>query len=97
MSNPTNDYVTCPACDTTGNQTEITCSVFRCGDCGCLHGSCYKGDSYSYVKPFFAPEGATEAADERARPYDLAVVGSEGVSRRHGWFDPQTGYITQVG
>ena len=60
----------------------------------------YKGESYSYVKPYMTGGlgwDEIKAADERAVPYDLMVLGSDGRTRRHGWYDPQTKRITQVG
>lgn len=68
--------------------------IFECPHCGAIQGQCYKGDSYSIVKPFMAKE---VAAGTREVYYDLDVLGSDGITRRHGWFDPATGYITQVG
>lgn len=54
----------------------------------------YLGESYGIVTPRFTTDSS---ADERARYFDLSTLGSDGLGRRHGWFDPQTGLITQVG
>ena len=56
----------------------------------------YLGDSYSIVKPYFAPN-ANEIPTEQTRYYDLTTLGSQGIGRRHGWFDPQSRYIVQTG
>ena len=45
------------------------------------------------MKPFFGPECGT---DEQ-RYFDIETVGSAGLGRRHGWFNPTTQTITQVG
>ena len=66
--------------------------VFECPHCGAVQGECYKGESYGIVKAFFSKEPVA-----REVYYDLTVLGSDGIERRHGWFDPATGYITQVG
>ena len=66
--------------------------VYQCPHCEAVMGQCYKGESYNIVKPYFAKE---QPAKEIY--YDLEVLGSNGIERRHGWFDPATGGITQVG
>lgn len=68
--------------------------VHECPHCGAVQGSCYKGDSYAIVKPFMA---AGEAGFENAFYYDLEVLGSAGVERRHGFADKTTRLIIQVG
>jgi len=68
--------------------------VFECRRCGAIYGDCYKGESYAIVLPYMAE---AEVPPERCRYYDLTVLGSDGVSRRHGWFDPDTRRIVQIG
>lgn len=68
--------------------------VYICRKCEAVFGQCYKGDSYGIVLPFMT---ADKDATERQRYYDFTVLGSDGVTRRHGWFDPQTKLITQIG
>ena len=68
--------------------------VYECPTCGAILGSCYKGDSYGIVKPFMVN---VEPPAERVRYYDLRVLGSDGISRRHGFFDTVTGLIVQIG
>jgi len=90
----------CPLCSTEAQSrvlyyTEVT-GVYECAFCGAIHGQCYKGDSYTLVKPFFHPN-PNEVEAEDTRYYDLTVLGSDGVTRRHGWFDPKTKTIIQVG
>lgn len=84
----------CPACSHTKGFTVKMASVYECGACHALYGHCYLGDSYGYVLPFFA-EASVPA--ERQRYFDFETLGSQGVGRRHGWFDPMTRRITQVG
>ncbi len=84
---------TCPACNAS-NDEEIETGLYRCLSCGCLHGTLYLGESYSHVRPHMTDD---PEADKRAVPYDFACLGSDGITRRHGWYDPQTNLITQVG
>ena len=89
----------CPACSHTKGFTVQMCRVYECGACHALYGNMYLGDSYTLVGPFAA--GAEVFADptylERQRYFDFTCLGSKGVTRRHGWFDPRTKAITQVG
>ncbi len=91
----------CPLCNgkrhkraTFNGRTYPGVSACQRKTCGALWGFCYLGDSYSLVKPWFTFD---ETATARQRYFDLEVVGSQGVERRHGWFDPETRLITQVG
>jgi len=83
----------CPACNGSDDE-EAETGVYRCRACGCLHGTVYLGESYKYVLPHMTDD---PEADKRAIPYDFECLGSEGITRRHGWYDPQTRLITQVG
>lgn len=56
--------------------------------------SIYLGDSYLIVLPYFSTD---PTSDERQRYFDLDCLGSKGLSRRHGWFDPANKKLTQVG
>lgn len=92
----------CPACGSkksraTAYGTEIRSSshnlqIRECCRCKAVYGTCYLGDSYAIVRPFFLKG---EAAEQRY--FDLTTLGSEGIGRRHGWFDPATRLLTQVG
>jgi hypothetical protein len=84
----------CRACNNVRGNKEIATQVFRCAKCEAIFGTCYLGDSYSYVLPYFAK---AEVAPEQTRYFDFTTLGSNGVGRRHGWFDPNTKLITQVG
>lgn len=86
----------CPACNSLKNKTrdDLGVQIYECKECGAIHGTCYLGESYGIVKPYMT---ADKNADERARYFDFITLGSAGVGRRHGWFDPQTRLITQVG
>lgn len=86
--------VSCPACSHETSRTTDRPTVYVCERCGCLHGRCYLGDSYTLVKPFFTTE---RVPHERQAPYDLDCLGSQGMTRRHGFYDTQTRLITQVG
>jgi hypothetical protein len=84
----------CPLCNKNRSVTTVVPQVYRCNSCGSLFGQCYLGDSYSLVKPFFVKE---EPAAEAIRYFDLECVGSKGIERRHGWYDPASKLIVQVG
>ena len=95
----------CPACNHTKNRDyrpeKFHGEVRECAGCGAIFtrdsAAIYLGESYLIVSPWFADEKDMEAADKRARYFDLTCLGSQGMTRRHGWFDPETKRITQVG
>jgi hypothetical protein len=62
------------------------------GDCGAIHGTCYKGEGYEFYLPYWheGPDGETVYVD-------LELLGSDGVTRFHGWINKQTRKIVQVG
>lgn len=70
--------------------------VKQCKKCNAIQGRCYKGNSYELVLPYMANE-VTPEIEERKIYYDLDVLGSDGLTRRHGWYDPETKLIVQVG
>jgi len=76
----------------------LTDSARECRACGCVFTTegraLYKGDSYAIVG---ATMTSCPEATARQVAYDLTVLGSDGVTRRHGFFDPRTKRITQVG
>lgn len=87
----------CRACDNVrGNKrVEGFHSLYTCGACEAIFGDAgYLGDSYKLVLPYFSK---AEVPAERQRYFDFSCLGSEGETRRHGWYDPQTKLITQVG
>lgn len=102
---PTQAAVGCPAC---GDKRAPKHSALvperladrarECRACGCIHTpegrAIYKGDSYQIVG---ATMTSCPEATARQVAYDLTVLGSGGVERRHGFFDPRTKRITQVG
>jgi len=68
--------------------------VYEHSVCGAVLGSCYRGDAYGVYLPYWAPP---DTPIENWRYFDLTVLGSDGVSRVHGWFDIETRKLTQVG
>lgn len=89
----------CPACSNKRGNKNYDDSigmvqVYRCKKCGAVFGSCYKGDSFKVVKPFWH-QG--EAQPEDLFYYDLEVLGSAGVERSHGWAHKETRRIVQTG
>ena len=68
--------------------------LYRCFKCDAIYGTLYLGESYGIVKPFFSQ---AEVPADRQRYFDFTTLGSNGIGRRHGWYDLATGLITQVG
>jgi len=87
-------YTCCPSCNGKRRKATNVPGVFECRRCGALYGQCYRGDSYALVFPIMVPK---PIPPERCRYFDLTVLGSDGVTRRHGWFDTETRRIVQVG
>lgn len=84
--------IQCPACGGSRSKVEGI-STRRCSRCQCVFGQVYKGESYGIVKPGWCQCGNVE--DDV--PYDLTVLGSAGIERRHGFYHPACRGITQVG
>lgn len=86
----------CPNCGKVISQKQHVgvIGVYRCQHCEALVGECYLGESYTLVRPFFAPK---DVPFEQTRYFDFTTLGSEGIGRRHGWYDPDTRLIVQVG
>lgn len=90
----------CPACSSKKSKKhpKHPFQVRVCSRCGAIFtppgSAIYLGESYEIVLPRFTTD---PSADERAVYFDLDTLGSEGLGRRHGWFDPATGLLTQVG
>ena len=89
----------CPVCN--GNKSDWYCTdkgrliygVEVCRKCGAVYGTCYKGESYEIVLPYWD----VEQSNVEQRYFDLVLLGSEGKERTHGWYNPKTKKITQVG
>jgi hypothetical protein len=84
----------CRGCNNAKGNKRIGAGVYQCGKCGAVYGTCYLGDSYEYVRPRFS---AVEPLPGRERYFDFTTLGSGGIGRRHGWYDPDTRLITQIG
>ena len=81
----------CPACRSRRCKA-IKGRIYQCNRCQAIFGTTFLGDSYEFVRPQWQTK---EVKVERY--FDFTCVGSKGVSRRHGWYDPETKLITQVG
>lgn len=98
---PKSESPTCPCCSAKQTySTEVEGhhgSVVKCRKCGAVYTpdgcSIYRGESYGLVSPHMSDREDMAGAVY----YDLRVLGSAGVARRHGWYDPQTKLILQVG
>ncbi len=87
-------YDSCPACSSRSREATEHVRIFRCGRCGGIYGDCYLGDSYGIVSPYMTWE---DVPPEQTRYFDFTCVGSRGVTRRHGWYDPETRLVVQAG
>jgi len=86
--------ISCPACSGRKHHRHPKVhGVYTCDRCGAVHGTCYKGESYEIVLPYWH-EGESKPEDERY--YDLETLGTT-IERRHGWFNINTKRITQTG
>lgn len=85
----------CPGCNGeiaySGSATTGTCK--GCG--GLISTGIYLGDSFTLVKSQYHPDANFPM--DKARYFDLTCVGSAGVVRRHGWYDPKTRQVVQEG
>jgi hypothetical protein len=68
----------------------------RCEECGALYTlwHVYLGETYKFVSNQW---DTTDCPAEEWRYYDFQYLGSEGEGRRHGWYNPANGHITQTG
>jgi hypothetical protein len=90
-------YGSCPACSCKRRKKFTGCSatcLYTCAKCDAVYGECYLGESYEVVKPWFSAENVPT---ERVRYFDFLTLGSQGIARRHGWYDRETGLIVQTG
>jgi hypothetical protein len=83
----------CPACSHTRGY-QVSGQIYRCGKCDAIHGTCYLGESYTHVLPYWV---TSEPPAEQTRYFDFTCLGSAGITRRHGWYDTATKRIVQVG
>lgn len=86
----------CPACSNRkGNRPRRSHpGVYDCAACRAVFGTIRLGESYAIVLPQMT---GADVPPERQRYFDFMTWGSQGTRRRHGWFDPDTKMITQVG
>jgi hypothetical protein len=92
-----NTDIHCPCClsKRRKERKDLQGTIYQCSECEALYGRCYLGDSYGIVKPEWADNQNLPA--HRIKYFDLTCLGSEGLTRRHGWFDPETRKIVQIG
>jgi hypothetical protein len=87
----------CPACNSKKQRRfnpARYAQVYECRTCGAIHGTLYLGDSYSLVLPYMTDK---PVPPEKTRYFDFVTLGSKGIDRRHGWFDPETRLVVQIG
>ena len=83
--------IPCPACSGTLQYATEVSGVQECKACGAIHGTCYRGDAYTFYLPYWhqGPDGET-------RYIDLTMLGST-VEQFHGWVNKETKRIVQTG
>ncbi len=95
METMTRNETKCPACSSEKRKATKVIGIWECQNCGAIFGTCYLGQSYEFVLPFFVKE---EPPAEETRYYDLTCLASGNkIQRRHGWYHPATKGIVQVG
>ena len=97
MTNDLNERPTnqCRCCDNfESKENEISTGIYKCSICGAIYGMCYLGQSYEFVLPYMTED---DVPPEETSYYDFTCIGSKGVTRRHGWYQPSTRLIVQVG
>ena len=84
----------CPGCSGRLKATEKL-GVYTCRACqGLIATSIYLGDSYGLVLPYWE---TGDTAPEDLRYFDFTCLGSNGLQRRHGWYNRRTRRTVQVG
>lgn len=87
----------CPACSSKQKKQydEKHHYTYQCLKCHCVYSeSIYLGETYEIVSPFM---DSSDPKMEKSIPFDFNYLGSKGIGRRHGWFNPETKRVTQVG
>jgi hypothetical protein len=85
----------CPACSSASHTDTATAGVYTCSKCDALYGRTYLGQSYALVQPYFYEGPDPDPSEWRC--FDLTCLGSKGITRRHGWYEPKSRLILQVG
>jgi len=85
----------CPACSAK-KATDLACGVVECVECGAVYTTHHipLGRTYSFVLPYL-DDGNCPA--EEWKYFDFDFLSSKGLGRRHGWMNPATKLITQIG
>jgi len=86
----------CPACLAKKCPVSAEGSgLYDCVECGAIFGECYLARSYEIVKPRMTTDAVPP---DRECYFDFTCLGSDQkITHRHGWYDPRTGLITQIG
>lgn len=95
------EYDRCPSCNSKRfSKVDGSFRIKQCRKCKAIFGECYLGESYSFVMPWFDTAREFDSFGKKIREeryFDFTCLGSEGITRRHGWYNPETKGITQIG
>ena len=88
--------MTCTSCNSTNVTSTTHHAIYTCDACGgLLSTGIYRGDVFSFVHLHRWHTG--EERPEDLRYFDFTILGSEGISRSHGWFHAVTKDVVQFG
>lgn len=94
----------CPSCDSPHRTPREHRGIYQCSSCGCVYGRAssyevtlaYVKDEWDVRMPVTDPIAALHAASQE-QGYDFIYMRGGKIERRHGFFNPKTRCITQVG
>ena len=87
--------MTCTACNHSHFSPTAHHSVITCNGCGGVQGTIARGDVTQFVHLHRWHTG--DERPEALRFFDFTILGSEGVSRSHGFFHAVTKDVVQFG
>ena len=87
--------MTCTACNHSHFSPTAHHSVITCNGCGGVQGTITRGDITQFVHLHRWHTG--DERPEDLRFFDFTILGSEGVSRSHGFFHAVTKDVVQFG
>lgn len=83
----------CRACSGTLRVSREGVGLLECRRCRGLHGTLYRGEATALVGLGLPMLDESD----NVRYFDLDVLGSDGIRRLHGWYDPVRRRVVQYG